>query len=109
MLRLDDGFPDHPKISNLSDGAFRLHVAGLCYAARYRTDGLVPQAIIASLVRPYRRAVLSELTDRLLWVDLGEAAAYEIHDYLDWNMSRDKLDQLSRAGREAARRRWERS
>jgi len=41
-LNTDDGFPDHEKIDVLSDGAFRLHVAGMHYCARKLTDGTIP-------------------------------------------------------------------
>ena len=33
-LRLEDGFAENEKISELSDRSFRLHVAVLCYCGR---------------------------------------------------------------------------
>jgi hypothetical protein len=39
-VRLDDSFPEHPKVIALTDAAFRAHVRGLCYAGRFLTDGL---------------------------------------------------------------------
>lgn len=42
FLNLDDNFADHPKVDPLSDGAFRLHVAGMLYAAKHKTNGFIP-------------------------------------------------------------------
>ena len=33
FLNLDDNFADHPKVDALTDGAFRLHVAGVTVGA----------------------------------------------------------------------------
>ena len=40
-LRIDDGFVEHPKVYDLSDRSFRLHVAAHCYSARNLTDGVL--------------------------------------------------------------------
>jgi hypothetical protein len=57
-VRLDDQFPDHPKVVNLSDRAFRLHVWGICYSARFLTDGLIQRDAIPE---KYRTAPLRAL------------------------------------------------
>ncbi len=100
-VTFDDGFPDHRKVAGLSDAAFRLHVAGICHCARHLTDGLIDAEEVPRLVRRYRRGALSELVDRGLWVAVGDRAAYAIHDFLDWNLSRDRVIRR----REAAARR----
>lgn len=82
-LNLDDNFADHPKVDALSDGAFRLHVAGLCYAAKNLTDGHVPKARLKRLVPDYKSGYLTELTEASMW--LPAPGGYAIHDYLDWN------------------------
>lgn len=108
-VRLETRFPTHPKIAGLSDAAFRLHVAALCYAGEHLTDGLI-RADVVPLLHPERtgrKAALSELTGRLLWIPLDGGAGWEIHDYLDWNRSRETVDNLRDAGRRAARRRWD--
>lgn len=95
--KLDDSFPEHLKVIDLSDGAFRLYVEGLCYAARNLTDGALPKAAVRRLTGGDRRA--AELVDAGLWdaVDGGWA----IHDYLDFNPSADQV----RGEREQARKR----
>jgi len=82
-LMLDDGYPDHPKVDALSDGAFRLHTSGLAYCARELTDGVVLQVRVSRLMPGYKPSYLKELTDSRMW--LKHPKGYEIHDYLDWN------------------------
>lgn len=112
-LNLDDNFADHPKVDALSDGAFRLHVAGLLYSARHRLDGKVPGDKVGRLVPRFRRPCLNELLDGRLW--LPHTEGYEIHDYLDWNKSREEIEEQrehlrkvrSAAGKKGARSRWQ--
>lgn len=111
-VNLDDQFPEHPKIDKLSDAAFRLHVAAICYANRHLTDGYLDAARIPRLVPKHQKRFVTELVNADLWetVDGG----YQIHDYLDWNKSRDEVEtaqaKLSKvraeAGRKGARARW---
>jgi hypothetical protein len=110
---MDDNFTDHPKVDALSDSAFRLHVAGLCYCAKHLTDGHVPADRVGRLVPRFRRSALDELMERRLW--LPADAGYSIHDYLDWNDSREHViaqrERLrkvrSEAGRKGAQARWQ--
>lgn len=85
-LNMDDNFADHPKVDALSDGAFRLHVAGLCYCAKNTTDGVIPSERVTRLIPRYRATFLRELQDNNLWLPHPEG--HTIHDYLDWNRSK---------------------
>jgi len=89
-LKLDDAFGDHPKVVGLSDRAFRAHVLGMVYCARYLTDGHVPRA-----VGP-KPSIAKELERAGLWTSMR--GGWQIHDWLDWNPSR--------AETEAERERW---
>lgn len=84
-LRLDDKFTMHPKVVVLSAGAFRLHIAGLCYCARFLTDGRIPPDAHRLLVPAYRPSHLAELTKEL-WREEQDRSHW-IHDYLDYNPS----------------------
>lgn len=97
--KLDDKFVRHPKVAALGDGAFRLHVSGLCYCSEFETDGklsfralqlLTPSGPIESLVQ--------ELVAARLWEP--NASGWEIHDYLIWNPSKTDLDERRRRARE---------
>lgn len=109
---LDDQFPKHPKVVPLSDAAFRLHVAGICYSAQYETDGVVAAEMVPLLVPRFRQRSLDELLagKRPLWVPHAEG--YEIHDYLEWNRSKAQIEaereRKRKAGRKGAAKRWDR-
>lgn len=93
-VRIDDGFATHPKIAELSDRAFRAHVEALCYCAQHLTDGKVPGALARSLGK---RSV-DELTGGGLWEQNG--VGYVIHGYLDYNPSREQVEDERRKARE---------
>jgi hypothetical protein len=101
--RLDDAFPDHAKIEGLTDAAFRLHIAGICHAARYLTDGFVPENRVGRLTPSFKRTSLTELVDTGLWHEA--VGGWMIHDFLDYNPSAEKI----RAERKAAAERMARS
>lgn len=87
-VKLDDGFPDHPKVVALSDRAFRAHVTALCYCARYLTDGDVPTGVAKRIATA---KVKAELTAAGLWTETP-GGLYRLHDYLDWNPSRADVE-----------------
>lgn len=100
-LKIDDGFAEHRKIAGLTDGAFRMHVAGLCYAARNETDGFVPAGLTKVLGGSQRKA--AELISAGVWHLAGgetlacasceraletatwSASGWIIHDFLQFN------------------------
>jgi hypothetical protein len=103
-LNVDDNFPEHPKVDALSDAAFRLHVAGMCYCAKQKTDGRLTPDRPARLVARFRTAALRELIGAGLWHDQGQGCGtdhcptgdpgeYVIHDYLQWNKPRTWWDE----------------
>jgi hypothetical protein len=99
-LKLDDQFPDHPKVAALSDAAFRCHVRGMAYCAEHLTDGFMPRRKAEEIAG----ACLPELIAKPrngapLWALSG--GEYEIHDYLVYNPTRDEAERL-RAERSAA-------
>lgn len=98
-LRIDDGMVEHLKVASLSDGAFRAHVEAMSFCARNLTDGHIPAAV-AKKQGWSKRA--SELVRAGLWEK--EEGGHSIHDYLDYNPSREQVE----AEREAARRRMNR-
>jgi hypothetical protein len=106
-VNLDDNYASHPKIVGLTDGAFRLHTTGIVYCNRYLTDGIITAAAVPLLTPHYRPAHLTELLSRLIWTELADGQAYELHDYLDWNRSRADVEALRESGRRAARKRWD--
>lgn len=92
--KVDDGFPDHPKVVALGRdrlAAMGLWLVGASYASRYLTDGRVPKAAL-----PSGTAKLAKrLVDVGLWS--AEPDGFRIHDWLDFNPSR--ADALARRAR----------
>jgi len=102
MLKFDDQFPIHRKVSGLTDAAFRLHVEAIFWCARNLTDGFIAQDDLASVSR-YRRpeGYVTELVGRGAW-DVVEDG-WQIHDYLSWQDSRDKVLRVREAKKKAGR------
>lgn len=84
-LRIDDGFVENHKVEQISDRAFRLHVAALCHCARNLTDGQVSDKARKTLliVVSASNKHVSELVSAGLW--LKTEAGYVIKDYLEYN------------------------
>jgi hypothetical protein len=106
-LNLDDNYPDHPKVEALSDAAFRLHTASMAFCAKFTTDGFISQSQAAKRTSSYKGTVIQELLRGGLWHDKGEgcgtktcppgrAGFYLLHDYLQWNKSKDWWEKKRR-------------
>lgn len=101
---LDDGFPDHPKVEGLSDGAFRLYLVSLCHARRWNTNGAVGAQLARTMRADTWRRRAAELRAARLWDDApGAHESFVIHDWADWNRTQQSR---SEAGRKAAAARW---
>ncbi len=108
-LRLDDNFADHPKVSPLSDFAFRLHISALCYCGRLATDGVIDyrSALLARPTKVEQRHVVEAVTELIvagLWEIGMTTGTYEIHDFLEYNTSRADREVLSKKRAEAGAR-----
>lgn len=84
-LRIDDAVMDHPKILMLNDAQFRLWMRGLCYCQKHLTDGLLSDLAVKSIFG--KAESVKRLVDAKLW-DLYDGG-FAVHDYLDWNDSRE--------------------
>lgn len=93
-LVTDDCMDTHPKIEDLSDRAYRLHMSGLYHCARNLTDGLVSQTTVRGLCARLRatRKHVAELVDADVWVDYG-SRGFIIKNYLDWNPSKAEVEE----------------
>lgn len=99
-LRIDPEMPRHQKYAPLSDAEFRLAVTAAAWCAEHMTDGFIPKNLIAALPRaPSSKKLASAtkvLVDANIWHDRGDR--FEIHDFLDWNMSRAQWETKVAAG-----------
>ena len=90
-VRIDDSFPEHPKILEAGGDAGWLHVCALAYCNRNTTDGLIHRNVMPRLsdrTNPLR------LAERLVAVGIWErdGADYRIHDYLEYQPSRAEIE-----------------
>lgn len=95
-VRFDDQFPLHRKVKGLSDAAFRLHAEAIFWCARNLTDGFVPTediSDVASARRPHKS--IPELVRRDMWASNGDG--WQIHDYLDFQPSKMKVEHERKA------------
>lgn len=105
-VRLDDGFPEHPKLLKAGPLAMLMQVAALCYCNRHLTDGFIPEGKVPTLLNLDGlgdwREVLSALLREGIWerVDGG----YQVHDYLDYQPSRAQVLAEREQKREAGRK-----
>jgi hypothetical protein len=99
-LRIEGKMPQHAKVAPLSDSAFRLHVTAMAWAAEFHTDGQIPCDMVSGLTRAPGGKKLASIIDELarakLWHVLD--GCYQIHDFLDWNMSKADYEARARAG-----------
>jgi hypothetical protein len=103
-VRLDDGFMRHPKAQAAGLQGRALFISGLCWCAANLTDGRIPKAMIPLLafeagVKPAAAAALVKVG---LWDEDGDG--YAVHDWLDYNRSRDVITDVRASRSEAGRR-----
>jgi hypothetical protein len=101
-LKLDDSILEHPKFAALSDPGWSLWVRALAWAGKYRTDGALPRNAVARLGT---RAAIRELVEARLW-DPRPGGAYQILDFLDYNLVAHGRAARRAAGHKGAAARW---
>lgn len=123
--QIDTGALSHPKILRLTAEAFRVWVAGLAYCQEHLTDGRIPGCALAALPVHVTRGDVDELLAAGLWrrdgapdqapnsarsgararrsgLDLD--VVYLVHDYLQWNDSKEVVEQKRARWRDEKRR-----
>lgn len=91
-FKIDDGFHNHPKILAAGNTAAGLWCRLGAYAAQHSTNGFVP--LLTS-----RNYGSDRILSKLVACGLLERVpgGYMIHDYLDWNPSREQVQASRRA------------
>lgn len=120
-VRLDEEFPDHPKVVTAGPLAGWLHVCALAYCNRHLTDGFVPRAQVARLVNfdgmlvgyagdegdarlahePTAYEMAGILVDVGMWEE--RQGGYLIHDFLHFQPSRADVEALKKVKKDAGR------
>lgn len=113
--RLDDRFPDHPKVIAAGREAAWLAVKAICWSSSHLTDGYLPKPVALQLAaadtcgNPKAAATLIRaLLRHKLWKTAG--GGYRIHDFLEYNPSRAQIlaerKRKKESGRLGAEVRW---
>lgn len=104
-VRLDDEFPDHPKIVAAGHAAAWLHVTALCYCNRLLTDGFIPADKVPLLV-PNASKLVDRLVDAGVWhrTTRQGVEGFEIHDFLKYQPSREEVLEERRKNAERQER-----
>jgi hypothetical protein len=97
--RVYDDLDDHPKALVVGNAGVGLLARALAYSARHLTDGFVPAEWMAMRAKPSLRRLV---------VDAGlfeqVTGGYLVHDYLDHNESRERIEEVAAARRSAGSR-----
>jgi hypothetical protein len=110
---LDDNIVDHPKLRRAGSLGMALHFSGIVYSQRHLTDGFLAREVVASFLpdlADYRllgKPVTKEqLASRLVEIRLWETVegGWQIHDWLDWNDSREVILARRKVRQEAGQR-----
>jgi len=98
---LDDRFYGNPKILSTPLPAVGLYCLGLSYCNAQLTDGFIPRSAVAGW--PGWAAAAKMLVARKLWE--SETDGFRVHDFLEWNPSREQV-LAERAAARDRRTRW---
>ncbi len=103
-VKVDDGFPTHPKVLAAGGSAAWLYVCGLCYCGRHMTDGFIPNGALPTLVDPSLkpRLLAGKLVRVGLWAPVD--GGWMVHDYAAHQRTKAQVE----AERESARERQSR-
>lgn len=105
-VKLDDQFFRHPKAVEAGRDGRDLYLAGLCYCASGLTDGVIPIRALRILAADAEIDVADAAASRLLEVGLWEQTVngYFVHDYHDYNPTRERVQATREARAEAGSR-----
>jgi hypothetical protein len=104
--RLDDTFHHHPKGHEVTLAALGLFALGLSYSADNGTRGRLPEKWVLGRIIGDDQTAPQQLVDAGLWerVDSG----WVIHDYHDYNLTPEELEERRVGARERKRRQRDR-
>lgn len=120
---VDDDMPEHPKIEEVGPLGGWLHFCAIAYCNRHLTDGIFRKRVVRRFDFDWLDDEVDALPDLMvkvgLWHDEESTCDncpatpegyYRVHDYLDFQKTRDKVEEQREAkieaGKKGARARW---
>lgn len=102
-VKLDDGFPEHPKVELAGDRAAWLYVCGLAYCSRTLSNGFIPKGRLRHLVRlPSPQKLADKLVEVGLWDALDNG--WLVHDYAKHQRTKEQVERTRESNRIRAER-----
>ena len=108
--KIDDRFFSHPKIRRAGKEAVLLYLAGLTYCNEHLTEGFISEESLPligfyAFVDDFKQSA-SKLVDVGLWhvSSKGLSNGYEVHDYFDYNPTKEQVEETKKARAEAGSR-----
>lgn len=102
-VKIDDQFPYHRKVIAAGLEGRALYITALCYTAHQLTDGFIPESVMPVLEVLSGVANVKQTASKLLDVCLWDACenGYMIHDYLDYNPTKEEVIKTREARKDA--------
>ncbi len=96
--RIDDKFLMNPKIQTAGPLGMALYLAGLIYANANLTDGFIVESMLPVLCGMAYQTPSKGMAQVLVNLNLWEKVegGYQIHDFLEFNKSRDQIKTLNK-------------
>ena len=99
-VRIDDDLFSHPKFADAWDrepASLGLWLVSASYSGRHLLDGCVPRRFVSQWFKTTKREhrATQALVSARLWAPNGDG--WEIHDWADYNPSRDRILERRRA------------
>lgn len=101
-VKVDDRFPQNPKVLAAGKAAAWAYLCGLCYASQHLTDGHLPDKATPAFAG---KRDVERLVRAGLWIPVE--GGYQIHDYLEHQPSREQHERKLEANRERQRKWYE--
>lgn len=106
--RLDDACTDHLKLRRAGTAGLALWTASIVWCSRHLTDGFIPTDMLHDIWRPVGESfdadsACARLVATGLWDEVE--GGWRVHDYLDYNPSREEVMRSREQAAERQRRR----
>lgn len=116
-VRYDDQASIHRKVAPLDDATYRLWREAIEWSSRNLTDGQIGVDELPEVSKRANRVRAAKLVERMLWHVAGDACpsdkcpppgptGWVIHDYFDYQPSREKV-RAEQAAKAERQRRWQ--
>jgi hypothetical protein len=108
--KIDDRFFSHPKVRRAGKDAVLLYLAGLTYCNEHLTEGFISEDALPLIGFYAFCDDFKQSSSKLLEVGLWEVSSkglsngYMVHDYFEYNPTKEQVEETKKARAEAGSR-----